>query len=138
MASNNRLSAKLRTIDIAVKIMPISRLSATDTCKSSIGNSVICASTARRKPTPTFVIASTNDIVRDCRDVIRDPDHPADHIALPLDVLGAKRASIRHGAMCECLGGLRMAGPPPAGIPASRTTRRLPPETVRDADQAIQ
>ena len=37
MASNSRLSAKLRTIDIAMKIMPISRLSATVTCKSALG-----------------------------------------------------------------------------------------------------
>ena len=74
MASNSRLSAKLRTIDIAVKIMPISKLSATDTCKSTIGKSVICVSMASRKPKRTFVIDSTNDIVRDCPDVIRDTD----------------------------------------------------------------
>ena len=49
MVSNSRLSAKPRTIDIAVKITPISRLSATDTCRSSIGNSVICVSTGEQE-----------------------------------------------------------------------------------------
>jgi hypothetical protein len=96
MASNSRLSAKLRTIDIAVKIMPISRLSATDTCKSSIGNSVIWVSTASRKPTRTFVIDSTNDIVRDClaNDVIPE----GVHVSPRLDVVHAKPASNRRGA----------------------------------------
>src|SRR3981081_650692 len=138
MDSNSRLNVKVRTIDTAVKMAPIRRLSRTDTCSSSIGKSVICVSTATRKPTPTFVIASTNDIARDCPDVIQNPDRPAAHILRRLDVLGAKRASIRHGAMCESLARLRMARTSSVATVASHTMHRLPPGTVRDADQAIQ